>query len=159
MKLLVKLLDAIIILVLHLFKFLYFWVAVLPFRYSLLAVFLNFGISLLLFGEAGPNKILEDQLVLRIIANITIGIPMLFGFFTFIGGSASETGSGVHSSINDAIEYRNLKMRHASGAEAYEIIKKSTNQNGKNNKLYIVQRNNYYEVLGYTENGYDIFIF
>ena len=42
---------------------------------------------------------------------------------------------------------------------SYEIIKKSTNQNGKNNKLYIVKRNNYYDVLGYTENGYEMFIF
>jgi hypothetical protein len=42
---------------------------------------------------------------------------------------------------------------------SYEIIKNSTNENGKNNKLYIVERNMYYDVLGYTKNDYDIFIF
>ena len=40
----------------------------------------------------------------------------------------------------------------------YQIIDKTEND-GNDNKLYILDYKKYYEVLGYTENGYDVFIF
>jgi hypothetical protein len=41
--------------------------------------------------------------------------------------------------------------------DKYEVINKTNNEN--NNKLYVLEFNNYYEVLGYTENSYEVFIY
>ena len=42
--------------------------------------------------------------------------------------------------------------------ERYRLIDK-TETGIKNNKLYILDTQNYYKVLGYTKNGYDVFIY
>lgn len=41
----------------------------------------------------------------------------------------------------------------------YQIIDRTENKNSKENKLYIEINDNIYKVLGYTENGYNIFIY
>ena len=42
--------------------------------------------------------------------------------------------------------------------ERYRLINKTENGN-KNNKLYILDTQNFYQVLGYSKNGYDVFIY
>ena len=41
--------------------------------------------------------------------------------------------------------------------DKFRVINKTVKEN--NNKLYIVDKEQTYEILGYTENGYDVFIY
>ena len=52
----------------------------------------------------------------------------------------------------------NKEIEGQSMRERYRLINKTENGN-KNNKLYILDTQNFYQVLGYSKNGYDVFIY